>query len=142
MPASYPATFLRVAAVALISTACATVPSAQFEVSTRSTSPYMLTAEEISGVHVSSAYDAVQKLKPGFLLGLRGESGRAVFLNGTRLLGGLENLRGIDASIVQQIVFLNGIDATTLYGSGHGAGVLLVSTLPGRQWSAPVGASR
>jgi hypothetical protein len=142
VPASYPATFLRLAAVALISTACATVPSAQFGASTRSTSPYMLTAEEISAVHVNSAYDAVQRLKPSFLLGLRGESVRPVFLNGTRLLGGLENLRGIDASTVQQIVFLNGIDATTRYGSGHGAGVLLVSTLPGPQWSVPVGASR
>src|SRR5687768_18562120 len=100
----------------------------------------MLTAEEISAVHVNSAYEAVQRLKPSFLLGLRGESVRAVFLNGTRLLGGLENLRGIEASMVQQIVFLNGIDATTRFGSGHGAGVLLVSTHPGPQWSVPVGA--
>jgi len=142
VPATYPAPFLRLAAVAMISTACATVPSAQLGVSTPPRSPYTLTAEEISGIHVNSAYEAVQRLKPNFLLGLRGETVRAVYLNGTRLLGGLENLRGIEASIVQQIVFLNGIDATTHYGSGHGAGVLLVSTLPGPAWSIPVGASR
>ncbi len=142
MPVTFTTPFLRLAAAALVSTACATVPSAQFGVSTPAKSPYTLTAEEISGIHVNSAYEAVQRLKPGFLLGLRGETVRAVYLNGTRLLGGLENLRGIEASIVQQIVFLNGIDATTHYGSGHGAGALLVSTLPGERWSIPVGASR
>ena len=142
MPATYPAPFLRLAAVALISTACATVPPAQFGASAPPRSPYTLTAEEISRVHVNSAYEAVQRLKPSFLLGLRGESVRAVYLNGTRLLGGLENLRMIEAAMVQHIVFLNGIDATTQYGSGHSAGVLLVSTVPGPSWSIPVGASR
>jgi hypothetical protein len=142
VPATYPAPFLRIAAVALIATACATVPAARIGSEIQPNSPYTLTAAEISGVHVNSAYEAVQRLKPNFLLGLRGESVRAVYLNGMRLLGGLENLRTIEAAMVQQIVFLNGIDATTRYGSGHGAGVLLVSTMPGQSWEIPVGASR
>lgn len=142
MPASYSVPFLRGAAAALIATACASVPAAEPRAPTTPRSPYMLTASEISGVHVSSAYEAVQRLKPNFLLGMRGQSVRAVYLNGARLLGGLENLRSIEASMVQQIVFLNGIDATTHYGSGHGAGILLVSTFPSRPGSVPVGASR
>ena len=131
MPATYPASFLRLAAVALVATACATVPPAQSASRAPMRSPNLLTSAEISRVKVHSAYDAVELLKPNFLRGFRGESVRAVYLNGTRLLGGLENLRAIDASIVRQIVFLNGFDATTRYGSGNRAGVLLVSTLPG-----------
>lgn len=128
MPAIYPAPFLRLAAAALIATACASAPSAQAGIRTPLRSPYLLTAGEISRVHVSSAYEAVEMLKPSFLVGMRGQSMRAVYLNGSRLLGGLENLRMIEASTVRQIVFLNGIDATTRFGSGNRAGAILVST--------------
>ena len=130
MPASYPAPFLRLVTLVLVATACATGASTQQRSYSLHRSLYMLTATEISGTHVTSAYEAVERLKPNFLVGLRGESVRAVYLNGTRLLGGLENLRMIDASTVQQIVFLNGIEASNRYGPGNGAGVLLVSTLP------------
>lgn len=130
MPATYPAPFLRLTAVALIATACATVPPAQLASRTPHRSPYLLTAAEISRLHVNSAFEAVERLKPNFLLGMRGESVRAVYLNGARLLGGLENLRMIEASTVQQIVFLDGIEASFRYGPGNRAGVLLVSTLP------------
>ena len=133
MPASYLATSLRLTAVVLMVTACATVPSTQYTSRAPARSPYLLTAEDISRVQVTSAYEAVERLKPNFLLGMRGESIRAVYLNGARLLGGLENLRSIDASTIQQIVFLNGMEASTFYGSGNGAGVLLVSTLPARR---------
>ena len=134
MPATYPATSLRLAAVLLIVAACASVPSTQYGGRAAQRSPHLLTAEDISRVQVTSAYEAVERLKPNFLLGMRGESIRAVYLNGTRLLGGLENLRTIDASTIQQIVFLNGIDASNFYGSGNGAGVLLVSTIPARRY--------
>ena len=136
MSATYPAPFLRLAALVLIATACATVPSAQSESRSPQASPYLphlLTASEISRVRVHSAYEAIERLKPNFLLGMRGHadfSNRAVYLNGSRLLGGLENLRTIDASTVRQIVFLSGIEASNRYGPGNGAGVLLVSTLP------------
>ena len=133
MPATYLATSLRLAALVLIVTACATVPSTQYGSGAPARSPHLLTAEDISRVQVTSAYEAVERLKPNFLVGMRGESIRAVYLNGTRLLGGLENLRTIDAATIQQIVFLNGMEASTLYGSGTGAGVLLVSTLPARR---------
>lgn len=130
MPATYPAPFLHLATVALIATSCATVPPSQFGSRSPHRSPYLLTAAEISRLHVNSAFEAVERLKPNFLLGMRGEAGRAVYLNGTRLLGGVENLRTIDASTVQEIVFLNGIEASFRYGPGNGAGVLLVNTSP------------
>jgi hypothetical protein len=62
---------------------------------------------------------------------MRGQSAfatRAIYLNGARLIGGIENLHMIDASTVQQIVFLNSSEATTRYGAGNTAGAILVFT--------------
>jgi hypothetical protein len=87
----------------------------------------------MSDVQVNSAYDAVQRLKPNFLV-TRGYSNfdrRTVYLNGARLLGGVDNLRTIEASSVRQIVFLSAIEATARYGTGNGAGALLVDTWAG-----------
>lgn len=134
MPAIHPARFLSLVALVLATSACAASASTDFPSQTRQhRSPHLLTAAEISRTRVTSAYEAVERLKPNFLLGMRGEAKRAVYLNGARLLGGVENLRMIDASTVQQIVFLNGIEAATRYGSGNRAGVLLVTTVPAPQ---------
>ena len=133
MPATFPAPLPRVVAIGLIATACATVPQAQLEHRTPLKSPYLLTASEISGVKVNSAYDAVERLKPNFLGGMRGQDfiHRAIYLDGSRLRGGLENLRMIQASSVRQIVFLSAIEASGRYGPGNGAGALLVTTWAG-----------
>jgi hypothetical protein len=87
----------------------------------------------MSYAQLNTAYDAVQRLKPNFLA-TRGYSGfdrRSVYLNGVRLLGGVDNLRNIEASSVRQIVFLSPIEATARYGTGNGAGALLVDTWAG-----------
>jgi hypothetical protein len=133
VPATFPAPFPRLVAMGLIATACATVPPAQLGSRTPLRSPYLLGASEISGVKVNSAYDAVQRLKPNFLGGMRGQDfiHRVVYLDGTRLRGGLENLRMIEASSVRQIVFLSAIEASGRYGPGNGAGALLVTTWAG-----------
>lgn len=117
----------------LIATACATVPQAQLGSRTPLRSPYLLSASELAGVKVNSAYEAIQKLKPNFLEGMRGQDfiNRVVYLDGTRLRGGLENLRTIEASSVRQIVFLSAIEASGRYGPGNGAGALLVTTWAG-----------
>ena len=133
MSATYPARFLSFVALVLVGSACATSSSTELRSHRMQRSPNLLTAAEISRAHVTSAYEAVERLKPNFLLAMRGEARRAVYLNGARLLGGIENLRLIDASTVQQIVFLNGIEAATRYGSGNRAGVLLITTVPAPQ---------
>lgn len=135
MPAIHPAPFVRLAAVAVIATSCATVPPAPAASGSRAplTSPLVLTAAEISGARVSSAYEAVERLKPNFLIRARGQpdlAERAVYLNGIKLLGGIENLRTIEASTVFQIEFLNRLDAVVRYGTGSSAGAILVTTLP------------
>jgi len=74
---------------------------------------------------------------------MRGQSPfakREVYLNGSKLLRGVEDLRTIEASTVEQIVFLSAIEAGTLYGAGNGAGAILVSTLPDSAW--PISAAR
>lgn len=133
MPATFPARFARLVAMGLIATACATVPQAQLGSRTPPRSPYLLSASEISGVKVNSAYDAIQRLKPNFLEGMRGQDfiNRVVYLDGTRLRGGLENLRMIEAASVRQVVFLSAIEASGRYGPGNGAGALLVTTWAG-----------
>ena len=135
MPATFPVPFLRFAALALVATACATVPSTRLESSAGLRSAYapnLLTASDMSSVQVNTAYDAVQRLKPNFLVS-RGASfdRRTVYLNGARLLGGVENLRAIEASSVRDIVFLSAIEATARFGTGNGAGALLVTTWAG-----------
>lgn len=133
MPATFPARFPRLVAMGVIATACATAPQSQLGSRTPLRSPYVLSASELSGVKVNSAYDAIQRLKPNFLEGMRGQDfiNRVVYLDGTKLRGGLENLRLIEAASVRQIVFLSAIEASGRYGPGNGAGALLVTTWAG-----------
>lgn len=50
-----------------------------------------------------------------------------VYLNGNRL-GGVETLRQIQTSGITRIEYMNGIDATTRFGTNHGAGAILITT--------------
>jgi hypothetical protein len=133
VPATFRALFSRLVVIGFLAIACATVPQAQLGSRTPLRSPYLLSASEISSVKVNSAYDAIQRLKPNFLAGMRGQHfiNRVVYLDGARLRGGLENLRLIEAASVRQIVFLSAIEAGGRYGPGNGAGALLVTTWAG-----------
>lgn len=95
----------------------------------------LLLADEIQASAVSgSAYDAVRRLRPEFLrnrgarsLGDARPEPLVVYLNGV-MAGGVEALNQIPATDVRSIRYLNGRDATTRYGTGHGGGVLEVAT--------------
>lgn len=107
----------------------------------------LITAEEIRAEEgISTAYEAVRRLRPRFLRGRTGArgtsgatnprnrvssagdtSGVVVYLNGVKA-GGVEVLRRVEAAAVTEIRFIGGRDATTRYGTGHGAGVIEVST--------------
>jgi outer membrane cobalamin receptor len=94
----------------------------------------VITAEEIEGASVSTAYDAVARLRPAFLRG-RGQSSiqnpgsdlPIVYVNGLRS-GPIDYLRNIPAQDVQEIRFVSATDATTRYGTGHTGGVIEVIT--------------
>lgn len=108
-------------------------------------STYVVTAEEIQQSQVSTAFDAIQRLRPQWLFD-RGTSsiresgpegqpvqrigdpitdGPVVFVNGTRA-GAVSVLRNIPAELVQEMRFLRARDATTKYGTGYPQGVIEV----------------
>lgn len=109
----------------------------------------IITADEIAKVHVQTAYDAIQKLRPAMLrqrqvasaigqggvsLGAPARSGSAVtsgevvvYADGTRL-GPLENLRQIAASSVATLRYYSPSEAQLKWGSGHQGGAIEVIT--------------
>lgn len=93
----------------------------------RSVDQDVMTASEIAESQATTAYQAIERLHPRFLVtqvDLGPTLTRLVFLNGIVLGGGVDELRAIPASDVQEIRFLRSIDAAT----GHfGGGIFVVS---------------
>ncbi len=94
----------------------------------------LLRDEIMAAGDFSTAYDAVRHLRPQFLRNRGATSIRTaqpdpliVYLNGVSA-GGVDVLTRIPATDIQSIRYLNGRDATTRFGTGHGGGVLEVTT--------------
>jgi hypothetical protein len=94
----------------------------------------VITAEELAGIQVASAYDAVLQLRPQFLRSRGAASLRdpraetaAVYINGTRA-GTIDVLRALRLNDVQEIRYLSAVEASTRYGINHAAGVIEVRT--------------
>lgn len=116
------------AALMLILTACASTGGTQ-----SGGTPDVITSEELrSAEGVSNLYQAVQRLRPRFLRGrigsrsFRGTDGVVVYFEGVRL-GGVQELRRIAIDSVAEVRYLGAQDATTKYGTNHGAGVLEIT---------------
>lgn len=110
-----------------------------------STNRNVITLEELGSSSATNAYEAIQRLRPEFLRGRgvvptgavdpgtrasRGGLGAvpiAVYLNDNPL-GGVEALRTIEISAVEEIRFYNSADATTRWGTGNAAGAIQVIT--------------
>lgn len=97
-----------------------------------------ITLTEIEEAHVSNAYDLVQALRPEFLRSRGVSSVRSgtpeyaiVYIDGVRA-GGPGELRRVPREQLQEISYMSGSDATTMYGTGHGGGAILVVTKRGR----------
>jgi hypothetical protein len=100
-----------------------------------SRSSHRLGAEEISSVSYSTAYEAVQMLRPRWLLS-RGLASLAdpnpsypVVIVDNVQRGELDLLRSIRAEVVAEIRYVNARDATTRYGTGFVGGAIEVTTL-------------
>lgn len=92
----------------------------------------VLLGDEIQAAAVATAYQAVARLRPEWLqrrgrISVRdpGAGAVIVYLNGLRQ-GGAGALDAIAADTVLEMEYLNGQDATTRFGTGHGGGVILV----------------
>ncbi len=83
-----------------------------------------------------NAYDVIRRLRPSFLrtrgvstMGSSREPALVVYVDMVKVNGsGGANLRAISAAQIGSIEYLNGIDATTRFGTDHGAGAILIST--------------
>ena len=92
----------------------------------------VLLEDEIRGTQVATAYQIVARLRPEWLrrrgrVSVRDPTAGAVivYLNGMRQ-GGVSALDAIVAETVLEMEYLNGQEATTRFGTGHGGGVILV----------------
>jgi hypothetical protein len=95
--------------------------------SSRSVDRDVMTASEIAESQATTAYQAIERLRPRFLLtraDLTPTAPRFVFLNGMLLGGGVDELRAIAASDVAEIRFVRAIDAATEH---FGGGIFVVS---------------
>ena len=92
----------------------------------------IITAEEISQINESNAYDVIRNLRP-HLLNYRGVRGKnvmikpVVYLNNVKY-GDIQSLYNIPAMNIKEIKFLSPTDATTLFGIGHMGGAFVVTT--------------
>jgi len=96
------------------------------------TSRQALLGDEIHAASVTTAYQAVARLRPEWLrqrgrMSMRdpGAGAVVVYVNGLRE-GGATALDGIAAETVFAMEYLNGSDATTRFGTGHSGGAILV----------------
>lgn len=84
-----------------------------------------ISVEELATVANLSLYDGVQRLRPRWLQPRAGQPLPRVMMNGSQM-GGVEVLRGMQASDVQSVRFLDSQDATTRYGTGYTGGAIEV----------------
>ena len=83
--------------------------------------------EELEPIQQLDAYDAVRRLRPMWLRS-RGGSSPQVLIDGNRQPGGMEALRSIRSSEIQEMRFMSASDATTRFGTGFDGGAILVTT--------------
>ena len=92
-----------------------------------------ITAEELATIDVQNALQAVQRLRPNFLQTrgagsssiTQGPQDIVVYVDQTRM-GGPGTLSQIPITEVKEIQYLNATDATQRFGTGHGAGAIIV----------------
>jgi hypothetical protein len=94
--------------------------------------PDIIQRYQIQSASYASAHDVVRALRPNWLI-KRSPNGRNsptpiwVYVDGNRF-GDISQLRNISAQSIGSIRRIDGISATTRWGTGHSEGVLYVLT--------------
>jgi hypothetical protein len=112
---------------------CAAQNQPEFGFSSSAGALTMITEDDIARSHAKTAYEAVERMKPMYLVSkvdLTPTAERTVYLNGVRL-GGLAELRLIPASEIKEIRFVRAVDGG-VYGVGRSGGAILVVSKAGR----------
>ena len=93
-----------------------------------SSSRDVITAEEIQAAPPGDGYQVVQRLRPRWLQP-RGASGTPqVRIDGRVVQGGIQALRQLRGTDIQEVRFIDARDATTQLGTGFPAGLIDVIT--------------
>lgn len=103
--------------------------------SSSTSSSDVITQEDLEELERLTVYQAVQRLRPQWLRARGVDSFEqsnevVVYIDGTRM-GGVGELRRLNATQVAEIRHLDSRQATTQFGSGHPSGAILVLTRRG-----------
>jgi hypothetical protein len=91
----------------------------------------LITREQIQQNGYRTAYDAVEALRPTWLIsrpdGLTVQREVLAYLDNSRL-GGIETLRQVSAAQILRITWIDGATAVNRWGVDHSQGVIMVIT--------------
>lgn len=97
----------------------------------------VITSEELATVDVADAYQAVQRLRPQFLVQSRGPTdmgstrsgsngGIVVYIDNTRL-GGVSSLSQVPKNEIREIRYLTASEAAQRFGTGTPDGAIVIT---------------
>ena len=86
-----------------------------------------LVAADMANQQELDLYQAIRQLR-GRWLTSRGRGTPRVHVDGGARQGGVQELQNIRVSEVQEVEFMGASDATLRFGTGYGAGAILVTT--------------
>lgn len=98
--------------------------------------PDLLTAEEFAGVSGASVYDAVQQLRPAWIMHgrpssvIQGRQDLVIYVDGVRYGTGIDGLRTLPLRAVASLRYYSPGNATARFGQGNVLGAIEVITVP------------
>jgi hypothetical protein len=120
--------------LALVLTAACGAAQTGSEDRPRPTSRDLLTAEQVAATGLTSAYDVISRLQPGWLQSARGST-VAVFVNGS-MVGDVEFLRELPASQVAEARYITYRNLQAELGAAKAYGlngaIMIRTSRPGR----------
>ena|SRR2546425_1362760 len=126
-----------VTACVLTVAACAGTAARQSRDATPSRDSDLLTAREFAGVNGSTLYDAVQQLRPAWVMRSqpnpvlqRTQGDIIVYVDGVRYGAGIGALRMFTLNSVATAQYFSPTSATARFGPGHLVGAIEVTTVP------------
>jgi hypothetical protein len=95
-----------------------------------------LTAANFAEVKGGTLYDAVQQLRPAWILRTRpnpvlsSQTNVIIYMDGARYGAGIDGLRTLALSAIATVRYFSPVEATARFGPGHSLGAIEVITQP------------
>ena len=127
----------RLALAVVVATAAACSTSAPYGFHRATAAPFpsreILGESEIAGAHVTTAYEAIMRLRPTYVSFQRittGNERRLVYVDGM-LMGGLDVLRTMPAADIHEVRLLTNVSGAYGYALNNSGGAILITTKVG-----------